>query len=179
MRTDRRRALWFALAYALAMTGIHAWVQSDTSFVSLADFIAMSSMVLNVLGMAVTWLLQIALASVGDQAVEGSVVQLVLDFLGLFVQGLFYAVLVILMRRLWSASRARAVLYPGALAAIGWFAFNAGLAYFDKVNCSGSDVGDCDLGFIDGIFWAASAIGASFAVMVVVERRLAMRRSAA
>lgn len=86
----------------------------------------MAFMVLNVVGFAAGWLLQMAVAFIDERIVEAPVGELAIAFVGCFVSGLAYAWLFVVARRAWVRSPMRAVLYPLALAAIGWQAFNAG-----------------------------------------------------
>lgn len=90
-------------------------------------------------------------------------------FVAAFVQGLAYAFL----WSVWRRSRGRAAFYVLAIAFVSFVSFVAGIAYFHKVNCSAVDFdGECDLGIIAGVVWAAVAFGVMALALLVVETRI-------
>lgn len=71
-------------------------------------------------------------------------------------------------------------MYSLVVVLVVYDAFMAGVLRFEQVNCGGNPSfdGDCDLGVIDGVMWAAFAfVGAIFALAVleVLVQRIAIR----
>lgn len=65
----------------------------------------------------------------------------------------------------------------GGLVVVGW-AFGHGVTRWEDAHCVGPDEGDCDLGVLTGLGWAAGALVLWVLTVVLVELWLRRRRQA-
>jgi hypothetical protein len=72
---------------------------------------------------------------------------------------------------------ARVLLYVLLVPFVCVVAFNLGVDHFDS-NCDEDDpeVTECDLGAVEGFFWAAATLGGATVAVAVNEVQLAVRR---
>lgn len=173
-KSERRLALWFAGLFAAGVTIVWAVLlvvgsRTSPSYEDAVWNVNLAYLSVNIGGEVLGW--QILRLHDPSNIPPDSVAEwpwiLTAKFLASFVQGLAYA----FMWSVWRRSRDRAAAYLLAIAVIAVAAYGAGVAHFERVNCWGNPTfdGDCDMGFDDGLIWAAVAFGVAFLAVVVVE----------
>jgi hypothetical protein len=96
-----------------------------------------------------------------------------------FQGGLGLAALVLLVPAFRPSSvTARLAGYVVTSAAVAYVAFQVGAQRYDSTYCDGPDVGDCDLGGLQGLVWSVVAVLVVLVVVAVAEVALAVRRRA-
>ena len=181
-RRDYRKVIWIAVAYAAVLTVLHGTFYQTMFPVSQLFGLVVTAV--NFAGEVLSWRLS-ALYVPEANTVAWWVWLGSFTFISSFVQGMGYAWLAVLSRRLWATHRLRAVTFPFVTVLIVSAAFVVGAFHFDKViACQLGNAQHCHKGAVagmawtNGLVWAAIAFGLALVLVALLDAFMPKRSRA-